>query len=191
MSACTGLIPGSGPAPNLYTLSPKSTFDEGLPRVTWQLVVEEPGAAGGLATQSIALRANELELQYFAGARWTERAPRLVQTLMVESFENTDRIVAVGRQAIGLRSDFNLKSELREFQAEYGAEGAPPLVRVRLNVKIIQQPRREIIASENFEATTAAAGTSMSDVIAAFDEALGKVLRRVVEWSLRTADART
>ena len=159
--------------------------------MTWQLVVEEPGAAGGLATQSIALRANELELQYFAGARWTERAPRLVQTLMVESFENTDRIVAVGRQAIGLRSDFNLKSELREFQAEYGAEGAPPLVRVRLNVKIIQQPRREIIASENFEATTAAAGTSMSDVIAAFDEALGKVLRRVVEWSLRTADART
>ena len=126
LSACAGLIPGTGPAPDLYTLSPKSSFDAGLPSVSWQLVVEEPGAAGGLSTQKIALRANALELQYFAGARWTERAPRLVQTLMVESFENTDRIVAVGRQAIGLRSDFNLKSELREFQAEYGAEGARP-----------------------------------------------------------------
>ncbi len=191
LSACAGLIPGTGPAPDLYTLSPKSSFDAGLPSVSWQLVVEEPGAAGGLSTQKIALRANALELQYFAGARWTERAPRLVQTLMVESFENTDRIVAVGRQAIGLRSDFNLKSELREFQAEYGAEGAPPVVRVRLNVKIIKQPRREIIASENFEATVEAGGTSMREIIGAFDEALGKVLRGVVEWTLLTADART
>ena len=92
---------------------------EDLPHVSWQLVVEEPSAAGGLATQRIALRTNLLELDYFAGSRWTEGAPRLVQTLLVESFENTGRIVAVGRQSIGLRSDFNLKSELREFQAEY------------------------------------------------------------------------
>lgn len=188
LSACTGLIPGTGPAPDLYTLSPKTTFDAALPRVSWQLVVEEPGAAGGLATQSIALRSNALELQYFAAARWTERAPRLVQTLLVESFENTDRIVAVGRQAFGLRSDFNLKSELREFQAEYGAQGEPALVRVRLNAKIIRQPRRDIIASRNFEATAPADGTTMMDIIAAFDAALGKVLRRVVEWTLVTAD---
>ena len=115
----------------------------------------------------------------------------MVQTLLVESFENTGRIVAVGRQAFGLRSDFNLKSELREFQAEYGVQGEAPLVRVRLNVKIIQQPRRDIIASQNFEATATAGGTAMADIIAAFDDALGKVLRRVIEWTLVTADGRT
>lgn len=190
LSACTGLMPGSGPAPDLYTLSPKSSFDTALPEVSWQLVVEVPFASGGLATQSIALRRNALELRYFAGARWIERAPRLVQTLLVESFENTGRIVAVGRAA-DLRSDFNLKSELREFQAEYESEAAPPLIRVRLNAKIVQQPRREIIASANFEATARAAGTNMAGIITAFDEAFGKVLRRVVEWTLITADSRS
>lgn len=190
LSACTGLMPGSGPAPDLYTLSPKSSFDTGLPEVSWQLVVEVPFASGGLATQSIALRSNALELRYFAGARWIERAPRLVQTLLVESFENTGRIVAVGRAA-DLRSDFNLKSELREFQAEYESEAAPPLIRVRLNAKIVQQPQREIIASANFEATARAAGTNMAGIITAFDEAFGKVLRRVVEWTLITADSRS
>lgn len=190
LSACTGLIPGSGPAPDLYTLSPKSSFDTALPEVSWQLVVEVPFASGGLATQSIALRSNALELRYFAGARWIERAPRLVQTLLVESFENTGRIVAVGRAA-DLRSDFNLKSELREFQAEYESEAAPPLIRVRLNAKIVQQPQREIIASANFEATARAAGTNMAGIITAFDEAFGKVLRRVVEWTLITADSRS
>lgn len=190
LSACTGLMPGSGPAPDLYTLSPKSSFDTALPDVSWQLVVEVPFASGGLATQSIALRSNALELRYFAGARWIERAPRLVQTLLVESFENTGRIVAVGRAA-DLRSDFNLKSELREFQAEYESESAPPLIRVRLNAKIVQQPQREIIASANFEATARAAGTNMAGIITAFDEAFGKVLRRVVEWTLITADSRS
>ena len=191
LSACSGLLPGGGPPPNLYTLSPKTTFSEDLPNVSWRLVVEEPGAAGGLATQSIALRTNLLELQYFAGSRWTEGAPRLVQTLLVESFENTGKIVAVGRQSIGLRSDFNLKSELREFQAEYlnGANAAPS-VRVRLNAKIIKQPRREIMASKNFEAVFPARNASMEAIIEAFDEALGKVLKRLVEWTLTTANTR-
>src|SRR4029077_10736612 len=41
LAGCTSLLPGQGPLPDLYTLSPKNTFPEGLPRVGWQLVVEE------------------------------------------------------------------------------------------------------------------------------------------------------
>jgi cholesterol transport system auxiliary component len=180
-------LPGTGEAANVFTLSPKSTFAPNLPKVGWQLVVEVPVAAGGLATPRIAVKTKPLEIQYYANAQWTEAAPQMVQTLLVESFENTGKIVAVGRQAIGLRSDYNLTSELREFQAEY-LDGSPtPAVRVRINAKIIKQPRREIIASTTFEQVVPAASTAMADVVAAFDEALGKVIRRIVEWTLATA----
>lgn len=189
LAGCAGVLPGGGPPPSLYTLTPKSTFDDGLPVVPWQLVVEEPSAAGGLQVQNVALRTKAIELQYFAGSRWTERAPRMVQTLLVELFENSGKIVAVGRQAIGLRSDFNLKTELREFQAEYVDENRPPIVHVRLSARLIQQPRREIIASENFNSEIQASGTAMDDVILAFDDALGKVIRKTVEWTLRTGAA--
>jgi len=182
-TACSNL-PLGGPPPRLYTLTPKSTFGDGLPTVDWQLVVEEPVAAGALDTDRIALRNAPTEVEYYAGVRWTERAPRLVQTLLVESFENSNSIVAVGRQAIGLRSDFNLKSELREFQADYFEDGQPPTVRVRLNVKLVQQPRRAIIASRNIEATVMAESAAFNDVVLAFDEALGRVLRHTVEWTL-------
>ncbi len=188
LGGCGGLLPDPGPPPTLYTLTPKSTFRDDLPTSTRQLVVEEPRAAGALATQSIAIRTDPVELQYFAGARWTERAPRLIQTLLVESFENTARIVAVGREAIGLRSDYNLRSDLREFQAEYEDPDSPPLVRVRINAKLIRQPRREIVASQTFEHTARATGVSTRAAIIAFDEALGKVLRRVVEWTLMTME---
>jgi cholesterol transport system auxiliary component len=157
--------------------------------VGWQLVVEEPIAAGGLNTQTIALRTTQLDLKYFAGARWTERSTRLVQTLMVESFENSGKIMAVGRQVIGLRSDLNVKSELREFQAEYfdGVDKAPN-IRVRLNVKLIRQPRREIVASRTFETLVPSTGTSMRSIVEAFDEAVGKVLKNVVTWTLTEGD---
>ena len=118
LSGCGGIIP-LGPAPNLYNLTPKNTFPEDLPLVEQQVVVEEPLAAGGLDSNRIALRPSTTELKYFANARWTERAPKMVQTLLVESLENSGSLAAVGRQAIGLRSDYNIKTELREFQAEY------------------------------------------------------------------------
>ena len=148
-------------------------------------MVDEPLASGGLNIDRIALRHSPTELKYFARARWTERAPRMVQTLMVESFENSGAIVAVGRKAIGLRSDYNLITELREFQAEYFESDGVPTVRVRLNAKLVKQPRRAIVASRTFESTIKSEGKAMRHVIRAFDQALGKVLRHTVEWTIK------
>lgn len=184
LTACGGLLPQAPPS-NLYTLSPKSTFAPDLPKVTWQLVVEEPYAAGGLDTHRIVIMTNPYEVKYYAEARWAERAPRMVQTLLIESFENSGRIVAVGRQSVGLRSDYNLKIEMREFQAELLPGSPAPQVHVALNVKLITQPRQEIVASAGFERRAQAASAAMLDVVKAFDEALGRVLRDIVHWTLQ------
>ena len=183
---CTldSLLKSSGPPPSLYVLSPKSAFSEGLPYVEAQLVVEVPIASEGLNTHRIALRDSPLTLDYFANARWTKRAPQMVQTLLVESFENTGKIVSVARQGVDLRADYVLKTELREFQAEYSSRDAVPHVWVKLNAKLVRMPARTIIASETFEARYAAAGSTMKDVVFAFDETLNKVLKKSVIWTM-------
>lgn len=174
-----------GPAPDLYNLTPKSTFNNNLPEIDRQLTIEEPVASGGLDNNRIALRPHATRLQFFAGARWIERAPKMVQTLLVESFENTNKIVAVGRQSIGLRSDFTIKTELREFQAEHDAESNTYTVRVRINAKLIQQPKRVIVGSQSFEHTVEIKDDSgMNTIIIAFDEATGRVIKKLVEWTL-------
>ena len=71
-------------------------------------------APSGLNTNRIALAHSQITLDYYAGATWTDSAPQLVQTLLIESFENTGRIVAVGRKSVGLKPDYVLKLELRE-----------------------------------------------------------------------------
>jgi cholesterol transport system auxiliary component len=177
-------IPGADRAPpRLFVLSPKSTYSPDLPKVEWQLAVDTPIAEAGLSSSRIALRHSPLSIEYFARAAWTDTAPSMVQTLLVESFENTGKIVAVGRQSIALRGDYVLITELREFQAEYNGKPAPD-VRVRLNSKLIRMPHRVIVANHTVESVLPAENGSLEAVVAAFDDALGKVLKRTVEWCL-------
>ncbi len=187
LAACQLPVPGQGPPPELYRLTPKSSFRDDLPRVDWQLVLEAPQANAGIDTTRIALQRAPLQIEYYARAQWSDRAPQLVQTLMIESFENSQRIIAVGRDVVGLRADFVLKSELREFQAEYYQPG-PPRSHVAIAARLVQMPRRAIIGTKSFEASQAATQDSVPAVIEAFDEALGKVLRRLVEWALETGE---
>jgi len=108
----------------------------------------------------------------------------MIQTLLVESFENTGKIVAVARQATDLRADYVLKTDLREFQAEL-SDGGLPTARVRINAKLVKMPERTIIASFKAERAVEAEGPELLQVVHAFDTALGKVLKRVVEWALK------
>jgi cholesterol transport system auxiliary component len=187
LAACGLPDLGSGPPPDLYVLSPKSTFPEELPTVDWQLVVEEPSTAKGIDTDRIAIAPSALEVKYLAGSRWADRAPRMVQQLLIQSFENTKKIVSVGRQSIGLRSDFVLKVELREFQAEKTSEGGT-IVRVRLNLKLVRIALGQIVASQSFESVKPANSENVSDIVQAFDDAVGAVLKRAVSWTLKSGE---
>ena len=184
-AGCTvaDLLPGQGNPPQLFTLTPKSSFAPDLPAVDWQLTVETPVAAESHATTRIALRHDAVTLEYFKNARWTERAPVMVQTLLVESFENTGKIVAVARKATDLRADYVLKTDLREFQAEY-EEGGLPAAHVRINAKLVKMPQRTIIASHTAEYRVRAGGNTTLEVVYAFDDALGKTLKSIIEWAL-------
>ncbi len=182
-TGCVSVLPGGKEPARLFTLSPKSTFAKQLPTTDRHLNVDMPSAGLALNTPKIALRRSAFALDSYARATWIDRAPSMVQTLLVESFDNTRKIVSVTRQRSAPRADYSLVTELREFQAEYDGDG-PPAVRVRINAKLVELPRRTIVAATSAERVERAKGTDLSSIINAFDEALGWVMRRIVEWTL-------
>lgn len=188
--ALAGTLPGCGLLPEvsvpvqLYTVTPKTSYPETLESVDWQLVVEMPNAATSLDTPRIALQRTPFTLEYYAGSAWTDNAPLMVQTLLIESFESTRSITAVGREGVGLRPDYVLKTDLREFEAIYEDGSANPVIWVRINAKVVKMPERRIVSSATFERREASSGTKLPDVVAAFDEALGHVLKRIVLFVL-------
>ena len=148
LSGCGGLGTLSRVStPNdLYALTPKSTFAGDLPRIRSQIVVEEPTATAAVNTDQIAVFPTPLQVQYLPRARWVDRAPLIVQALLIESFENTGKVPAVGRSTVGLRADYVVITDIREFQA---LVKAPPPKSEGLNHAF---PNLEVIdCSEKFD----------------------------------------
>jgi cholesterol transport system auxiliary component len=186
LSGCSALeLVGSEP-PRLFGLTPKSTFAEELPTVAARIDIEVPTATAGLNTARIALKPTPTRLEYYARARWIDVVPVMVQTLLLESFDNSEKIDVLGRGAYGLRADFALLTNIREFQAEYGGDG-PPTVEVRLQVRMVRLPRRNTVGSTSAVGRVTAASTSLQDIVTAFDEAFGKATKRLVDWTIAEA----
>jgi cholesterol transport system auxiliary component len=174
---------------DLYTITPKSTFDANLPDVYWQLAVEVPTAAANVNTGRIALAHSPTSSDYYSKTAWTDRAPVMVQTRIVDSFENSHKIVAVARESIGLRANYVLQTDLRNFEAMY-FYGGTPIVKVRIVAKLVRLPDRQIIGTATFERCVRARADKVPKVVEAFDQALGSVMKRMVAWALRTPPAR-
>lgn len=190
VSGCSGLLSLSeATAPvDLYLLTPKSTFDPNLPRIRQQIVVTEPTATAAISNDRITVQPTPLEVRFLPGARWVDRAPLIIQSLMIESFENSGKVDAVGRSAIGLRADYLVVADVREFQAiisDTENPDAPLVANVRLNIKIVEADSDTIVASRSIEKLQASASDDANDIVAAFDLALGRVLKASVEWSIR------
>ena len=173
-----GVIPKvNNPVP-LYTLSAVTQFDRSLPKVDWQLVVGTPVASADLDTTRIALTRSPGVVEYFAKGAWADNAPILLQDKLIESFEASGAIVAVGRDAVGLRPDYVLQSELRDFQAEFSGEA--PTAHLRLTAKLVRMPDRRIVANITIEQKEAAAGNSLPEIVDAFDRAAGEAFQEAV-----------
>ena len=183
LAGCSGLFGGGEPA-HLYRLTPKSTYPPGLPHRSVQLLITEPLAPAGLDKSRIALSRSPVSIDYFADAEWTDRAPLLVQTAILQSFENSKRITAIDREAVGLRADIILESEIRHFEAVYDSSNGPPDVWVAIIVRLVNPTSREVVGQTAFERRERASANDVPSIVLAFDEALGGVMKQIVVWTV-------
>jgi cholesterol transport system auxiliary component len=184
LAGCGGLL-SDAPKRELYRVSPKFAFPAGLPHVGAQLLVATPTAPAGLDTERIALSRAPLSLDYFADAQWADRVPYLIQTALVDGFEKSAAIPAVGPDRGGLRADFVLETAIGDFAALYDSSNGPPHVSVRLTAQLVRMPERKIVAQTSVSREVNATTNAVPEIVRAFDEALGGAIGEVVTWTLR------
>jgi cholesterol transport system auxiliary component len=184
LAACSNLF--GGPPINLYHLTPERSFAASLPYRDVRLVVDVPSASPGLDTARIALVRPPVSFDYFAQSAWTDRAPLMVQAALLESFENSGRLTALGPDSLAAEPDFVLRSELRHFEAIYESPNpaAPPVARVALRVRLLSAANPRIVAEAAFARGETAAANDVPQIVAALNRALGGVIDEVVAWTL-------
>lgn len=183
--ASCSLLPQAGAPPKLYTLTPASDAPPG-PRVAWQLLIEVPVSTAALDTTRIALSRDPTSIDYFADAAWVDRAPLMLQALIVQSFENSGRITAVARNSLLLRADYILLTELRHFEVDYGA--APvPVAHVEFIAKLVRASDHAVIAQQRFNAAPRASANEIPAIVDAFNAAFHQVARQIADWTFAAA----
>ena len=183
LAGCGGLLTDP-PKRELFRVSPKFTFAGGLPHVAAQLLVATPTAPAGLDTERIALSRSPVSLDYFADVQWADRVPYLIQTSLVEGFEKSAAILAVGPDRGGLRADFVIETAIGDFAAIYDSPNAAPRISVRLTAKLVRMPERKIIAQLAVSREANAAANAVPDIVRAFDAALGGAIEEIVTWTV-------
>ena len=183
LTACSGLIdlPGSDDAPQVYQLTAPSDFENVYEKTKWRILVDEPDASRSIDTDKIALRPSEIELSYYAKARWGDRAPRLVQNLVIESLENAGAFEFAGRGPSGMNAQYLLNGTLASFHTNY-ADG-DPIVSVSLRLNLIDQRTGNILESGVFASQIEADRNQVKAVVLAFNEAAQDVMRQAVDWT--------
>ena len=185
LAGCASLFT-SKPRP-LYQLSAPTDMPANLPRTNAQLVVDAPYAPEGLEPRRIAVVRATNAIDYLADGDWADRTPNLVRSVLVEAFENSKSVAAVGPDSLDLRADFEIQGDLRHFEAVYdsqnGASGAPTAV-VALAVKLVKIPERKILAQTIISARQPASANATPAIVAAMNQAMGSVAKQVVAWTL-------
>ena len=191
LTGCSGLLglPGSGDAPQIYRLTPAAEFEAvQAGSQSLRVLVDEPDASRAIDTDRIAIRPSEVEINYYSGAKWSDRAPRLIQSLLIQSLENTGAVQLAGRGSSGMNAQYLINSQLMDFQVEQNGDGAVAHIRIKLN--LIEQRRSRILASEIFEAEVDAVDTKSKTVVLAFNEAMNTVLSGASTWALNKMNGR-
>ena len=157
-----------------YDLTPAEGFAARAGR--GQLAVLLPDATLPANSDRIVVRTNPQSVAYLPGAQWADKLPSLVQSRLIESFQNAHLLRAVGRP--GMLADFSLQTSIRRFELDAARGDAV----VEISAQIIG-PSGRIVGGRIFAANVPAPPSDPAVVASALDAALAKVMREIVIWT--------
>jgi cholesterol transport system auxiliary component len=185
LSACSlGNVFGPPEAPQLYVLKPAMPVPDPGPKVPWALAIDLPEAPQNLDSDRIAISRSANTQDYFANAAWQEQLPSIIQGNLVSAFEASGRIDQVVRDTEGIRTDYLLKIDIRDFEARYDQPDAAPAAVVGLEAILVDRKERNLAARISVKKESAATQNSVEASVEAMDRALGAALADIVRWTM-------
>ena len=148
---------------------------------TAQILVPEPRALQALTTTKIAVKPTEMTLAYYPQVAYQDEAPKVMQRILLDTFENTGRVHAVGLPGQSLLINYQVVTELRAFQVEaYGANRA----RVTLAVKLLNDSNGKVVKTRVFDTSVPIGGDSVEVAAAGMNAAARQAALDIVAWTL-------
>lgn len=169
---------GGGSTPTTYDLSAPRDFGRiGGARAT--LVINEPTTVQTLDSDRMIVRDSGGALSFLGGTQWADRIPKLVQTRLIQTFENGSRIASVSRPGERIVPDLQLNTDIRSFNIDAATNTAV----VEITAKLVGDRTGHIQRARLFSARVPVGAVDGAAAAHALDQALSKVLIDIVRWA--------
>lgn len=172
-----------GPKVDVTVFAPATPVqtDPAWPQADWTLSVGVQAANPLLDSPRIAVRPSANQVQTYKGARWANNPPDLLETALMQGFEDSGRIASVSRLGGSGRGDLGLIIEVRAFETVY-RDGGPEAV-VEVQARLLQIRAGQVV-SKRFRQTVPGAGADIESMVDAFGRAMSALSTDVVGWTL-------
>jgi phospholipid/cholesterol/gamma-HCH transport system substrate-binding protein len=145
-----------------------------------QLTVTEPTALIAFETRKFLVRPNPSQDPSFANAEWSDNVPRLLQTKIVQAFENAGLSQTVSRPSEGLAADKQLIIDIRKFQI---STSPTPTAEIEFAARILADNGR-IVEAKLFRASVPVSAMNAPSAATALDQAFGTCATELVNWAV-------
>jgi phospholipid/cholesterol/gamma-HCH transport system substrate-binding protein len=174
---------GGGTPAKRTTYDLRAPADFGPPGKTikGQLAIPEPTAVVMLETQRI-LFSPAKDYPGFDEVLWADSIPKLLQTRLIEGFENYDIAHAPLRTMDMGPADFQLMIDVRSFRV---AVDAAPTAEIDLSARIVDK-NGKVIASRLFHESQTLDKIEPAAAVAAFDGAFGRIAKGIILWAVQS-----
>lgn len=172
---------GGGAKNDTFDLSANAT-GKGPAAHGKQILIPAPTALSAIDSNQIVVRVGGSELQYLAKAQWSDKLSRMVQSKLVEAFENSGKVGGVGVPGQGLAIDYQVVTDIRSFEID-AANGNQAVVEI--SAKILNDRNGSVRAQKVFRATAPAGGDNDA-FVKGLDRAFSSVAAEIVTWTLKS-----
>jgi phospholipid/cholesterol/gamma-HCH transport system substrate-binding protein len=165
---------------------PTTTFDLTAPSefpsvkdIAAQMTVPDLNATLVYDTQRVLMRSADGKYSSVEGAEWADNLPKLVQTKIVQSFENAKQLKSVSKPIDQLEPEYRLELSIRGFQI---VPGEKPSAVVELTARLVND-KGAVKDARIFKAAEPVQGKDADQVAAALNKAFSAVAQELVEWT--------
>ena len=169
LTGCGSILTSDQPADQIYWLEPldlasSSTVAPSASRLSVTLTV-----IPGLDTDRILIKGPGPLMSHYAGARWADNLPDVIESLIERSLASTELFAQAG----GDPTESEIDLEVREFFAVAVSLGSAPTIRVHLAGSVECGAKS---GGLDARAANIASDNRLSAIVDAFQRTLGEVL---------------
>ena len=146
----------------------------------WSVTIAEPTVQLAYNTDKIMIQAQKGQTTFYPNGRWSDNLPNLVQSKIIQSFENAGLGDKISKPSFGDENGQKLIIDVRQFHIH---QGKTSMAKVIFFAKL-SNPDGKVVKTKLISTTAPVAGEDEPAAAKALSKAFQKNIEALMKWSI-------